>query len=122
MKKIVWLCNSMPKFVAKRYDCENAGGVSWIDSMMKYYYTEENNTVFYILFPVDNKKYQIKKDKNFVYYPFLNLKKNPYDYDTTLENHFFNLLQTIIPMLFIFLGQNMLILSYDEGNKEGSNG
>lgn len=104
MKKIVWLCNSMPKFVAKRYECENAGGVSWIDSMMMHYYTEENNTVFYILFPVANKKYQIKEDKNFVYYPFFNLKRNPYDYDATLENSFFNLLQAITPNVIHIFG------------------
>ena len=103
MKKYIWLCNTIPKTAAKRYGLNDVLGVSWIDSTLPFFY-KDKDTLLYILFPTNDGKLTEIKDGNFIYYPFQNQKKNPYEYNAVLENKFYDLLTDIQPDIIHVFG------------------
>ena len=103
MKKYIWLCNTMPKIAAKKYGLDDVLGISWIDSMLPLF-LKDNDTLLYILFPANDRKLAEIQNENFVYYPFQNQKKNPYEYDAVLENVFYDFLERIHPDIIHVFG------------------
>lgn len=103
MKKILWLCNGAPSRAIMLYQNSNKGGISWIDSLLDYYY-RMNNVEFYIFFPENNiEDDDIKKDGNIQYHPF-KIGKSPHKYYVPLEKKFFESLNKIQPDIIHIFG------------------
>lgn len=103
MKRILWLCNGAPLRAGNLYPSCSKRGISWIDSLLDYFY-ELDNIELYIFFPIENRKNEeIKKEKNVSFYPFKNLKP-PHKYNFDLERLFFEKVIKIQPDIIHIFG------------------